>query len=343
MGKTPHPRGLWTDCENGIIYGMKISISAVLCLASLILTNVFSAPFPTDGVAVGFGYAYALSSSSNACNLLVYDLSSVGDFPLCATFPLDQSETSPETDPVLFGDVLYVPFYSGFDVLDVSNPVKPSFSCHCDCGRIGKLQHLSISNKTTVVAIGSNGVMQFDVSDAFSPVLSGGFVHDGSPSSSPNIDILKLCDESFIDLPLTNAFASPFNAVARDGRGFIVAACGHDGIKVFKESSDSSGTNDQHSAVLVTRRKTLGDARAVCILNGCIWVADGTRGVSVYSLDDWGLITHVRDYSLLSGSATAISCDSNTVFITGDDGSIWTLPADPSRRHVLKKAENLPN
>ena len=135
----------------------------------------------------------------------------------------------------------------------------------------------------------------------------------------------------------TNAFASAPLSVAFDPRGLAVVACRSDGIRVF-----SLGTNAPSTTLEVTCRQTQGDARDVRVSGDLVGVADGTRGIGLYRIDDVGLISPVGDYALAEGSAAAVFLVSNAVYCAGEETLLCGFATDVPRRSAPRLSPREP-
>lgn len=262
------------------------------------------------------------------------------------------------------GDASYEVSSNRIDVVDIFNPDSTSVICHLSYPEDFTVTNAAFGEDKTLLLQSSDGASaSYNCEDPFSPQLleyneskavtnkiklcdiplsflpshsTNYFYADGLSVgyiSTTNFNSKTLLSDTNIVINSTfytnhNPFYAPVDCVY-DTNGFLVVACRLDGLKVF--SLDQNCTNFGKQ---VTCLKTKGDARALAVKDGIIWVADGSNGIGAYKLDEVGLITHLRQYTLLKGSANDIACGASSLYAACEEAFLVEIPLNFSKRHI---------
>lgn len=263
------------------------------------------------------------------------------------------------------GDASYDVTSQRVDVIDSYESVSNATFCHLSYPDGFIVTNATFDNSAFKLNLyGSQGCqLSIDCVDPFSPQISD-YKGDANATNS-----IILCDINLSSLPLnstnyyyadgrsvgyvsttnnpTNILLADTNILIRgifytnhnpisspvecvyDTNGFLVVACRTDGLKIF-----SANPQDPNFGKEITCYKTKGDARAIAIKNGIIWLAEGSNGIGAYKLDEVGLISHLRQYTLLRGSANDIVCHGNSLYAACEEALLVTVPLDLNKRQV---------
>lgn len=164
------------------------------------------------------------------------------------------------------------------ELADIADPAKPLSVCHFE---IEGFTPEAISASNGVLRVESaDGFAEFDISDIFAPEPAENTATNGAPAEADY--------------------------------GLLLAACGWDGVKIFRPGADGE------PPVEVTHCLTEGPALGVAAIPGGFAVALGTRGYALYDLDDAGLVTLRRQWPLDTGRAVSVAYDPETDEVSFD-------------------------
>lgn len=285
------------------------------------LYDTFSVTNSIDG---SDEYHQNLALSTNCSESVTNSISpSIG-----ATKQLDEEENKDEY--IDYYDARFCFTTNGFSIIDISNPDDPDVVCTYLCPGLGNIVDYYITNINHAIVNGTGGIYDFELSDPFSPSLVKATFTNEVEKMSFSTNSLFVIDGVHYDFG-TNEEIRVYGS-DRDLRGFRVFACGNEGIRIFKDPRTK-----KEKAEEVTRAKTNGDARYVLADSGQIWVVQGVNGLGAYEMDEYGLLEHKRDFSLISGFIESISSVSDMIFVICTDGKTYCLPSDLSKRHALQK------
>lgn len=226
----------------------------------------------------------------------------------------------PVFNPIGVYDALYVFGQKRLYVLDFMNEEKPDLLCSLE---------LPFTATNAVFSAGVDGVkcLEFfgnggkksaiDISDVFSPVVI--------PEKG------KLCDIKYGESGFPQY---PLHFADMDESAKILSIDG-DEIRVFKKTG--SGVFSE-----VTVRRVHGGIVKDIFFDSFLYVAEGTRGIGIYGIDEFGLISHVKQIVLPKGSAEKLLLAGNVLYVAAGEVPVYEICVLPQGRFSSPVSHSFP-